>query len=61
MKLREGNIFTPVCQPFCPLGVYVFQHALAKGVCVSRHAPGQEDVCKQGVFGVDDGCTPPSP
>ena len=44
MKLREGNVYTPVCQSFCPLGgggggeCMTGEHAW-KGMCVAgEHA-----------------------
>ena len=33
-KLPKGNVFTSVCQEFCPLGVYLNMHWC-------RHPPGQ--------------------
>ena len=33
MKLWKGNVFTSVCQEFCPRGVYPSMH-LAGGVCI---------------------------
>ena len=33
-KLRKGNVFTSVCQEFCPQWG-VSQHVLGRGVCIS--------------------------
>ena len=62
-KLREGDVFTPVCQSFCAPGVggvsqhamdhgvCVSQHAMNHGVCVSQHATSQPvRECDQGVY-----------
>ena len=44
-KLRQGNIFTGVCQSFCSQEGGVSQHALGRGMYPSmhwvRHPPGQ--------------------
>ena len=44
MRLQKGNVFTRVCQEFCPQGRgCVSQHALGtgQGGCVSQHALGR--------------------
>ena len=44
MKLRQGNIFTSVCQEFCPQG----GHAWQRGVCMVGGHAWQGDVCGRG-------------
>ena len=47
-EVGGGNIFTRVCQSFCPVDVYPSMHLGRAGL--SQHAPGQRG-CVNGVHG----------
>ena len=53
-KLREGNVFTPVCDYVNRRGVHVWQGAACQGVCMSGGMYVREHV-RQGVYVAGEG------
>ena len=43
-KLREGNVFTPICDSVRGEGV-IYQHAMVRAMCVSQHGMGRAYTC----------------
>ena len=40
-KLREGNVFTPICDSVRGGGGVIYQHAIVRVMCVSQHGMGR--------------------
>ena len=41
MKLRQGNVFTPVCQSFCSQGACIVGACVAEGACMAGGVAGE--------------------